>query len=116
MSAQQPLRYKRAGAEMIVKSGARLRSSVCETEVVVIRAPQDDLAVACGGKPMVAMDGPAAEGAPEEGWDSGSLLGKRYVSADDAIELLCTKAGSGSLGLGDTPFELKGAKPLPSSD
>ena len=28
------------------------------------------------------------------------LLGKRYVNVDETLEILCTKAGDGSLGVG----------------
>ena len=35
---------------------------------------------------------------------------------DSGIELLCTKAGEGSLSLDGAPLPLKEAKPLPSSD
>ena len=45
----------------------------------------------------------------------GTLLGKRYTD-DGALEVLCTKAGEGSLSIGDTPLVLKEAKPLPASD
>jgi hypothetical protein len=43
-------------------------------------------------------------------------MGKRYVSESGDLELLCTKPGDGSLGLGDTLLNTKDAKPLPSSD
>jgi hypothetical protein len=52
----------------------------------------------------------------QPGFDEGTLLGKRYASEDDGIELLATKAGKGSLSLGTTPVPRKDAKPLPSSD
>ena len=46
----------------------------------------------------------------------GTALGKRYVDASESLEVLCTKAGEGSLSLGDEPMVLKEAKPLPASD
>jgi hypothetical protein len=46
----------------------------------------------------------------------GSLIGKRYVDAEDSVELLCTKGGEGSLTLNGTALEIKQAKALPSSD
>ena len=46
----------------------------------------------------------------------GTLLGKRYVDDDAGLELLCTKAGPGTLHCDGRPLGLKGAKPLPSSD
>ena len=30
-------------------------------------------------------------------FDAGSLVGKRYVNEDESVEVLCTKAGDGSL-------------------
>jgi hypothetical protein len=46
----------------------------------------------------------------------GTALGKRYVSADESLEILCTKAGDGSLGADGELLSLKEAKPLPASD
>ena len=43
-------------------------------------------------------------------------MGKRYVTEDESLELLCTKPGAGSLAAGEAPLNVKGAKPLPSSD
>jgi hypothetical protein len=43
-------------------------------------------------------------------------VGKRYVDPDESIEVLCTKAGAGSLSIGDAALAVKGAKPLPASD
>ncbi len=42
--------------------------------------------------------------------------GKRYADEEVGIELLCTKAGQGSLWLNGVPMVLKQAKALPSSD
>ena len=36
-----------------LKTGARLRSTVCDGEVMVVAAPSGDLALTCGGAPMV---------------------------------------------------------------
>lgn len=46
----------------------------------------------------------------------GTALGKRYVSAEGTLELLCVKPGKGSLAVGSAPLTLKEAKQLPSSD
>ncbi len=43
-------------------------------------------------------------------------LGKRYKSADGAVEVLVNKAGACDLRYEGAPMELKEAKPLPSSD
>ena len=45
----------------------------------------------------------------------GTVMGKRYVDEGGA-ELLVTKAGQGTLTVGETPLSLKEAKPLPASD
>jgi hypothetical protein len=43
-------------------------------------------------------------------------MGKRYTNEAGDIEVLCTKPGEGGLAVGGTALEIKGAKPLPSSD
>jgi hypothetical protein len=97
----------------------RLRSAVCPTEVVVVRASAaDDVPLQCGGAPMVPLDstvGPDGPDHPDPAFASGTQLGKRYGLGSD-LELLCTKAGDGALSVGATPVPLKEAKPLPSSD
>ncbi len=46
----------------------------------------------------------------------GTEIGKRYVDEETQVEVLCTKAGSGSLTVDGRPLVIKGAKPLPASD
>ena len=100
-----------------LNAGARLKSAVCTTEVIVIAAPSGDADVRCGGAPMLAAGEQAPAGAAlEADASAGSTLGKRYVSAAGDLELLCTKPGKGSLGVGGDLLVLKEAKPLPSSD
>jgi len=103
---------------MELKAGARLRSATCSTEVIVVRAGNGDVDLRCGGEPMVGFDASPASGssAPAGGPGGGSVLGKRYVDGDGSLEVLCTKAGTGPLAVGDTPLTVKEAKPLPSSD
>lgn len=98
-----------------LQPGLRLRSTVCDTEVVVVRAPGEGVDVRCGGSPMTA-ERQDASGFPAAPHDGGTLVGKRYTTSDDTLELLCTRPGAGSLSLGDEPMVEKGAKPLPSSD
>ena len=100
-----------------VKPGARFQSAVCDTQVAVVKTARPSVDLRCGGRPMLAMGDPRpGDAAPEPGFDDGSLTGKRYVDADQTLEVLCTKPGAGSLSLGDQRLELKAAKPLPSSD
>lgn len=100
----------------MLKSGTRLRSQVCGTQVIVVKSAGslDDLR--CGGAPMVPLD---VEGSPEATLDAdfadGAVMGKRYVDAHGA-EVLVTKAGAGTLSVGAAPLSLKEAKPLPASD
>lgn len=101
---------------MELKPGTRLRSDVCATEVIVVKAPTAPVELDCGGTPMVAVTEGAAGGAIDPVWASGTLLGKRYVLPDVGLELLCTKAGDGSLSVGGAGLQEKQAKPLPSSD
>ena len=99
-----------------LKAGTRLRSATDACEVVVVKAPAEAVDLRCGGEPFVAMDADVTPSGPAAGFDGGTQLGKRY--ADDALglEILCTKAGEGSISVGDTILEIKGAKPLPASD
>ena len=99
--------------------GMKLASTVCATEVIIVRPPSGPVDVACGGAVMApADDAPeeGARGALDGAHAEGTLLGKRYVHEDSGLELLCTKPGEGSLAVGGVALPLKEAKPLPSSD
>ncbi len=100
----------------VLKPGSRLKSAVCTTEVIVVKAPAADVDVTCGGASMAAPDAAGDGGAVSPDHAGGSLLGKRYVDADESVELLCTKAGAGSLAANGAALGLKEAKPLPASD
>jgi hypothetical protein len=100
-----------------LKPGMRIRSAVCDAEVMVIAAPPGGAEVTCGGVPMIAMDAePPAGVAIDPDAAEGTQLGKRYTNEAGDLELLCTKPGKGSLGCDATLLKIKGAKPLPSSD
>jgi hypothetical protein len=98
--------------------GTRLKSVVCETEIVIVRPPAAATAViACGGRPMVAHgDDVARNQSILDGHGGGSILGKRYGREGDPVEVLVTKAGTGSLSLDGELMSTKDPKPLPSSD
>lgn len=104
---------------MDLTPGKKLASTVCATEVIIVRPPTEAVEVFCGGAVMV----PADE-APDEGgrggidgaFAEGTLLGKRYVHEGSGLELLCTKPGDGTLAVDGVALPLKEAKPLPSSD
>lgn len=96
-----------------MKPGTKLKSTVCDTEVMVIRGSEGSLE--CGGAPMAA-DKPADQGSVDPAFAEGTNMGKRYVDAAGTVELLCVKPGKGSLSLDGVALQLKDAKPLPSSD
>ncbi len=96
-----------------MKTGSRLLSSVCDTEVMVIKAA--DIELACGGAPMVdARASDVGDVAP--GFDSGTALGKRYVHEASGLQVLCVKPGVGSLSVEGEVLPELAAKKLPSSD
>lgn len=99
---------------METKPGLKLRSTVCSTEVVVVRPASGSVEIACCGAPMTAADGGGSEAsaAPPD----GILLGKRYADEETGVELLCTKPGPGPLSVDGRALEVKGPKPLPASD
>ena len=103
---------------MNIAVGSRWRSAVCDTEVVVVRAPADRrLELQCGGHLMVPKGTDPPEGAVlAPAMADGSLLGKRYTDSDGALEILVTKAGHGMLAADGKRLQVKEAKPLPSSD
>jgi len=98
--------------------GQFLASTVDGTTVIVVRAPDGDVAVTCGGAAMA--DPKSKEPAPAGGADpaqmGGNQLGKRYADEDLGLEVLVTKPGQGTLAVNGTPLPLKDAKPLPASD
>ncbi len=101
---------------MEIKAGSRLKSGVCDTQVMVIAASDGDIDLRCGGAPLVEVTADAPGGEIAADHKNGSQIGKRYVNEDGTVELLCTKPGEGSLALAGTALTLKEAKALPSSD
>ena len=99
-----------------LKAGARFKSAVCDTQVMVIKAPAGEFELRCGGADMVAPTATVGGAQLDPAHAGETLIGKRYVNADESVELLCTKGGKGALALGGTKLEVKQAKQLPSSD
>jgi hypothetical protein len=102
---------------MKLRSGQKLHSAVSEVQVVVVRAPDADVDLGCGGASLLeegqeAGDAPALDSSLGE----GPLLGKRYADEELGLELLCTRPGVGALTVDGRVLPIKGAKPLPSSD
>ena len=98
----------------VYKPGTKLSSTVCKTQIMVLRAPAEELEISCGGAPMQVGD-PAELGAMS-GENSGTLVGKRYTDADESMEFLCTRGGDGSISVTGYVIDIKAAKKLPSSD
>ncbi len=98
-----------------LRVGEQLACPTCSTKVVVVKAGQvDDISVTCDGAVLQSAKSvtqPAPAGATPS-----TLIGKRYVDADETVELLCTASGSGQLSFGGTAMTLKAAKALPASD
>lgn len=98
-----------------LKAGMRLRSAVSEVELIVIKADAASI-MTCGGTPMLG-DGEKADGTVIPATDAGQCqLGKRYVNETGTVELVCVKAGRGTLAVDGDPVQIKAAKALPSSD
>ena len=102
---------------MQLKPGLRLKSAVCNAEVVIVRPPNQAVVLECGGHPMLPL---AAEKPPGVAiaaeFSAGVHMGKRYVDAASGLEVLANKSGGGSLSVGGHALPVKDAKALPSSD
>ncbi|MCE7796867.1 hypothetical protein LWE61_09885 [Sphingobium sufflavum] len=96
-----------------MKPGTKLKSTVCDTEVMVIKAGEGT--IECGGAAMAEAK-PAELGALSADFSAGTLMGKRYVDAAGTFELLCVKPGKGNLSVSGAALSIKDAKPLPASD
>ena len=99
----------------VLKAGSRLKSAVCSSELMVVVAPEGDVNLTCGGAPVIEL-GAEGSGDLDPAQKGGTQMGKRYTNEAGDIEILCTKPGEGNLAVDGTALEIKGAKPLPSSD
>ena len=98
-----------------IKPGLRLKSQMCSGEAMVVKG--SGVEVTCGGVPMIGADESAdASLTANEEHMYECLIGKRYVNAEEDIELLCVKAGAGSFGVDGQMLMGKETKRLPSSD
>ena len=98
-----------------LRPGLRLKSAVCDGEAMVVKAI--DVTLTCGGVPMVpAGDDAPADAQANEDHMFKCLIGKRYVNADETLEVLCVKNGEGSFGYDGEMLMGKETKRLPSSD
>jgi len=102
---------------MQLTPGQRLMCSACETELIVVKAPEVDVEISCDGEPVTAFSARTEiRGHPGGSSGDGALLGKRYSDESSGLEVLCTRQGQGLLSCSGTPLAQTVAKPLPSSD
>ena len=99
---------------MKLRTGQRLRSVACATTVIVVRAGDEDVDLRCAGHPMVPVGDEADAASPVDVTAEPAAMGKRYQEGD--VELLCTKAGTGTLAANGNALPMKAAKSLPSTD
>ena len=98
-----------------LKTGARLKSAVCDGEIMVVTTPGGDINLTCGGAAMVA-GGDAERVEIDADHAVGIVIGKRYITEDESLEVLCVKAGEGSLAVDGALLLQKDTKKLPKTD
>ena len=102
---------------MDLSPGSRWRSAVCDTEIVVVRAPAGPVTLSIGGTEALPPEaGRAASAPPGPGLAGGTLLGKRYADEATGLEVLCTRAGTGSITVDGRRATVMAPRPLPASD
>jgi hypothetical protein len=100
----------------MIKTGTRLQSQVCRTQVIVVKTSEHLQDLRAGGVPMVPFGTPTpTDATADPALMAGNVMGKRYVDGAGG-EVLVTQAGDGTLSAGATVLDLKEAKPLPASD
>lgn len=101
---------------MKLSPGQQVASAVDGTKMIVVRAPDDDVVLTCGGAAMVDPAEAGTGGAADPARQDATLLGKRYTHEGLGLELLCTKPGQGTVAVNGEPLKIKESKPLPASD
>lgn len=101
---------------MQLKTGARLKSAVCDGEVMVVKAPAGEVELTCGGVPMVEGAAPAQRQPVDPEHAVGIRIGKRYITEDGNLEILCVKAGEGGLAANGQLLLQKDTRQLPKTD
>lgn len=100
-----------------LKTGGRFKSAVCAGEIMVVSAADAEVEITCGGAAMVEPGSDLAEGvAVDPDHAVGIAMGKRYITEDESIEVLCVKAGDGSLAINGQLMLQKDTKQLPKTD
>lgn len=100
-----------------LKMGARLKSTVCAGEIMVVMAPDAEIEMSCGGLAMVdAGESVIPSGDIHPDHAVGVAMGKRYIDEAETLEVLCVKSGDGSLAANGALLLQKDTKKLPKTD
>jgi len=106
-----------------LEPGSRWRSAVCDTEVVIVRAPAGPVTFRIGGAGVFRADTgqdrpcPDRSGAqPDAALAGGTLLGKRYTDEATGLQVLCVKPGEGTITVDGRPAAVVTPRQLPASD
>ncbi|WP_319447745.1 MULTISPECIES: hypothetical protein [unclassified Mycobacterium] len=97
---------------MSSKPGTRLITPTSACEVLIVRASSTGEVLTCAGGELT----PGGAAGNDTGTGPTILLGKRYADEASGLEVLCVKAGTGPLRLGDRELVVRAPKPLPASD
>jgi hypothetical protein len=104
-------------SDMKLRVGQSLSSVVDATTLIVVRSPDADVALTCGGHDLASETPPALrQPVSSPAAREGLLLGKRYTAIDLDLELLCVRPGTFPVEVDGTALAQKAAKPLPASD
>ena len=97
--------------------GQSLTSLVDATTLIVVRCPDADVKVLCGGHEMTtqAPPSPRPVASPDAAGEA-LLMGKRYTVEGLELELLCVRPGPYPVTVDGVTLVQKNAKPLPASD
>ena len=81
-----------------LKAGTRLKSTVCDTQLMVIAAPAGELALSCGGAPLADMTAQVSKGALHPDLKDGTQIGKRSRErgAEHSLGFTCPASASWS--------------------
>jgi hypothetical protein len=88
---------------------------VSDVEIIVVVPPVEPVELACGGVPLLPYAEPIDSSRPAA-TDAGPTMGQRYIDSVSALEVLCTKGGTGALEASGRTLEVKTARRLPASD
>ena len=99
----------------VYKAGLKLKSAVCDGQIMVLRVPPSPLDIQIGGAPVL-LGVETATATLDPAHANAILTGKRYTDEAETMEFLCTKGGQGSISVNGTTLGIKTAKALPSSD